>query len=314
VSSLTTTLAGKTVLVSGSAGFLGSRLCQRLLALGNDVVGIDNFSFSKARNGSLENGSNRITFRETDITRTEQVESVFKDFNFDYVFHLAAVADPRTCKANFDLAFNVNVVGTKNMLLSSKNCRSFIFMSSAAVYGEPLKLPMDECHPLNGSDPYAYTKKMGEILCLNFSQNYNRNVAIARNFNTFGIGQTGDYIIPTLIRQAITKKAIEIWNSSPIRDMTYVDDTIDAIIALASTGKSEIYNLGSGRGIQIGQLANTISHSIGEDIRVSDLQKPVLGSPMLVADNTKLRSLGWQESVGFEEGIRRTIEWFKTIL
>lgn len=312
---MTGTLAGKTVLVSGSAGFLGSRLCQRLVASGCNVVGIDNFSFSnKAKNNSFEEKSNSITFREIDITRADQVESIFKDYNFDSVFHLAAVANPRTCKENFDLAFNVNVVGTKNILLNSKNCDKVVFMSSAAVYGEPMRLPMDECHPLNGSDPYAYTKIMGENLCFNFVRNYGRKIVIARNFNTFGIGQTGDYIIPTLIRQAITNKAIEIWNSSPVRDMMYVDDTIDAILALEDNGKSEIYNIGTGKGVQIGQLADTIRHNTSDDIKVTDLQKSVLGSPKLVADNTRLKSLGWQESVGFEEGIRRTIEWFKTTL
>lgn len=315
---MVSSLNGKRVLVTGSAGFLGSRLCQNLLALDCDVVGVDNFSFSKKSSSSEnhEKENKSVVFRELDITKEDQVEVLFKDYSFDIVFHLAAVANPRTCKENFDLAFNVNVTGTKNILLHSKNCDKVAFMSSAAVYGEPIKVPIGEDHPLNGNDPYAITKIMGEKLCFNFTKNYGRKIAIARNFNTFGVGQTGDYIIPTLIRQAVVNKAIEIWNSAPIRDMMYVDDTIDALVTIASNSGagSETYNIGTGRGIQIGQLADVIRRNTEEGIKVTDLQKPVLGSPKLIADNSKLMGLGWKETVGFEEGIRRTIEWFKGTL
>lgn len=311
---LASNLAGKTVLVTGSAGFLGSRLCNRLLAQECNVVGIDNFSFSeKEKNDSSQENGNGTISREVDITRINQVEQIIQNYDFDIIFHLAAVANPRTCKSNFDLAFNVNVVGTKNLLLSAKNSKIF-FMSSGSVYGEPENIPIEESHPLNGSDPYAYTKIMGENLCFNFVKNYDKEIVIARNFNTFGEGQLGDYIIPTLIRQALKNKSIEIWNSSPVRDMMYVDDTINAILVLADKGRPEIYNIGTGKGTRIGQLADIIRENLGNDIKVQDLKKPVLGSPKLIASNRKLQQLGWQEDVGFEEGIRRTIEWFKTVL
>jgi nucleoside-diphosphate-sugar epimerase len=311
-------LNAKKVLVTGGAGFIGSHLCRKLLSLGCDVVVLDNFSFSKkpAFSRDEKESYKNITFIELDITKSDQVERVFKDYSFDIVFHLAAVANPRICKENFDLAFNVNVVGTKNILLHSYNCNKVVFMSSAAVYGEPIKIPISEDHPLNGNDPYAITKIIGEKLCYNFAKNYGYNIIIIRNFNTFGIGQTGDYIVPTLIRQALVNKTIEVWNSSIIRDMMYIDDTIDAIITITNKQNLglEIYNIGTGRGVQIGHLADVIRSYIGNKIKVIDLQKHVLGSPKLIADNSKLIGLGWKERVGFEEGIRRTIEWFKGIL
>ena len=305
-----TNINGKNVLVTGGAGFIGSHLCKRLLSLNCNIVVVDNFSSSQNHNELNKD----IILIELDITKSDHIEKLFKDYSFDIVFHLAAIANPRTCKENFGLAFNVNVIGTKNILLHSNNCDKVVFMSSAAVYGEPIKIPIGEDHPLNGNDPYAITKIIGEKLCVNFAKNYLYNIVIIRNFNTFGIGQTGDYIIPTLIYQALVNRTIEIWNSTPIRDMMYIDDTIDALITV--TNKSgpglEIYNIGSGRGIQIGQLADIIRHYIGEEIRVIDLQKPVVGSYKLIADSSKLIGLGWKETVGFEEGIRRTIQWFKT--
>ncbi|MCS6767908.1 MAG: SDR family NAD(P)-dependent oxidoreductase [Candidatus Nitrosocaldus sp.] len=309
-------ISNSLVLVTGAMGFLGSHLCKRLSAMNCDVVGVDNLSFSKLSVDKHNNVMNKILFKELDITRADHVETLFRDHKFDIVFHLAAVANPRICKENFDLAFNVNVMGTKNILSNSKNCDKIVFISSAAVYGEPLTIPIAEDHPLNGTDPYAITKIIGEKLCLNFVKNYGYRVVIVRNFNTFGIGQSGDYIIPTLIRQALVHKVIEIWNSKPIRDMMYVDDTIDALLTITSTNNTDfdVYNIGSGRGIQIGKLADIIKQNIGNGINVIDLQKPVLGSPKLIADNTKLKSLGWKESVGFEEGIRRTIEWFRTLI
>ncbi len=300
-------MKGKNILVTGSAGFLGSNLCKRLVSLGCNVIGVDNFAF--ANKWTHNNG---LIFKEIDITSAEQVHTLFKEYDFDVVFHLAAVANPRTCKENFDLAFNVNVTGTKNVLACSNKRGHVIFMSSAAVYGEPLRVPIDEKHPLRGNDPYAVTKIMGENLCFNFSKNYGLRVSIARNFNTFGVGQTGDYIIPTLIRQALKRGKIEIWNSNPVRDLTYVDNTVDALVAISEFGEPDIYNVGRGIGIKIGELANILKNSIDPSIEITDLQKPVSGSPVLVADNKKLKTLGWTERVGFEDGLSKTIEWYKS--
>lgn len=299
------------VLVTGSSGFLGSRLCQVLKEEGNNqVIGID--LIRPAYISNTEASKNSL-FRQVDITNFAKIEKLFSENAFDIVFHLAAVSNPRTCKENFDLAFNVNVIGTKNLLLSSEKCNNFIFMSSASVYGEPSWVPIDENHPKNGTDPYSITKKIGEDLCLNFVKNYARTVTIARIFNSFGIGQAQDYIVPTLITQALKNKKIEIWNSKLIRDMTYLDDTIDAlcIIGTQSNG-SDLFNIGSGKGIQIGELANTLRDIIDKDIEITDLHKHVLGSPTLIANNKKLIGLGWKEKIGLRNGLIKTTEWFKS--
>ena len=307
-----TSYDGKTVLVTGAAGFLGSHLSGRLLAEGARVVGVDNLTFARP-DWSAELGE-RFQAAPIDLRQGEQLKALFDATKPDTVFHLAAIANPRTCKSDFPLAFEVNVVGTQQMLRYSPPAARFVFMSSAAVYGAPEYLPIDERHPRKGSDPYSVTKIIGEDLVNSYALNQNRNVAVVRNFNSFGVGQTGDYIVPQLIRQALTEKKIELWDPSTVRDLMYVDDTVEALMVIAASTERGPINIGAGRGITVGDLAQKIASRLGGGIEVLDLKKKVVGSPALVSNNEKLIGLHWKERVGFEQGIDRTIEWTRARL
>lgn len=295
----------KKVLVTGSSGFLGQHLCKKLVQLDAVVTGIDSVATDSG------NQSMRESYSRCDIRDDDQVKKILEK-GFDLIFHLAAIASPRTCKINFDLAYDVNVLGTKNIVSNSKDAGRLVFMSSASVYGNPIELPIREDHPLNGSDPYSITKIMGEFICHNYVDNYDYNISIARNFNAFGIGQPAEYIVPTLITQALKGGKIEIWNSNPVRDLMYVDDTINGLLAIGLNDGNGIYNIGSGVGTKIGALAQCIRESIGSQIKIVDLRKEVIGSSNLISDNTKLKTLGWEQEVGFDSGLSRTIDWFKT--
>lgn len=300
----------KKVVVTGAGGFLGKSLCERLVSEGAKVYAIDDFSLGLGSHPSLSSIKGDIEIACHDIRDYDGLESKLKDS--DAVFHLAAIADPRACKENFDLAFSVNVVGTKNILQASKNCKRIICMSSASVYGAPEYVPINENHPRNGKDPYALTKIMGESLCRNYHENYKVPVTIARNFNSFGPGQSRAYLIPTLITQALEKGKIEIWSSKPSRDFTYVDNTIDALLKIAETDKliGDIVNIGSRYEVSSGELAEKISKMVG-DVSVIDLKKETVGSSRLVCDNAKLKSIGWEPKISFEEGLEKTIKWYK---
>ena len=293
---------GKKVVVTGAAGFLGSSLVPRLTAEGATVTAADNFSFARPDQAS------GVAPRDVDIRDGPAVERLMGEAQPDVVIHLAAVANPRTCKQDFPLAFDVNVGGTQHLLRYAPAPARFVFMSSAAVYGEPLYLPIDENHPRRGRDPYSITKIIGEDLCELYATNYQRSVVVARNFNAFGVGQTGDYIVPQLIRQALTEHKIEIWDARTVRDLTYVDNTVDALVRIAQSDHKGTVNIGSGRGVSVGELARRIGQKLG-GVPVVDLKKKVLGSPVLVASNARLESLGWSERVTFEDGLDRTIEW-----
>lgn len=299
---------GKRVVVTGAAGFLGIHLCRALTSRGAQVTALDNMHLRSSDNMDMHRDA--IAIINCDIVSDDL--RIYTNHS-DVVFHLAAIASPREAKRVFHQAFEVNVVGTNNVLRSCSDKQRIVYMSSASVYGDPIYVPMDENHPLNGEDPYAITKIMAEILCRNYNKNYGVNVVIVRNFNHFGPYQVSEYIIPTLIHQALNENRIEIWNAQPTRDFLYVDNTMDALLKIAATNElvGDVVNLGGGEEIQIGTLVQEISRLCGE-VPIVDLGKDVIGSSRLVCDNRKLKeTTGWDISVPFQEGLQRTVEWFK---
>jgi nucleoside-diphosphate-sugar epimerase len=296
--------AGKSVLVTGAAGFVGSHLCHRLAAEGARVTGADNLSFARP---DRPDGSPPLV--NADIRDAPGTKALMEAHAPDVVFHLAAIANPRTCKQDFGLAYDVNVTGTQNVFRFSPPKARIVFISSAAVYGNPEYLPIDEKHPRRGSDPYSVTKILGEDLATCYVRNYQRDIGIVRNFNTYGVGQTGDYIVPQLIRQALTERKMELWDPKTVRDLMYIDNTVEALLAVATSAEKDPVNVGSGRSVTVGDLAKTIAARFGGDLPILDLKKSAGGSSALVSNNDRLRSLGWTERVSFEEGIARTIEW-----
>ncbi|MGA8302773.1 MAG: SDR family NAD(P)-dependent oxidoreductase [Thermoplasmata archaeon] len=301
---------GKTILVTGAAGFLGSHLVERLCALGAHVVAIDATSapvFFRA----IPEQARRIRFEHLDITRATPLASVIREARPDVLFHLAAIASPRACARDFVTAYEVNVHGTFNVLRVSESVPHLVFLSSAAVYGPLGTERLDESHPRDGRDPYAMTKIMGETLCENYIANYGRKISIIRNFNAFGPRQPAEYVIPTIIQQALTTGRIELWNAAPVRDLMFVDNTEDAILTIGAQPNAGVFNVGSGRGVRIGELADLIAQKVGGQVPVEDRAEAVTGTPTLVADVSRLKALGWEERVPFDVGLSRTVDWYR---
>lgn len=299
---------GKTVLVAGASGFLGSHLVERLLEMHSRVVAVDT---EPSPTSWPHDAGTGLRFEALDITDAARFEALVREERPEVLFHLAAVASPRACAQDFPTAYRVNVTGTFNVLQASDAVPHVVYLSSAAVYGTPVSLPIDENHVLRGRDPYAITKILAETLCENYVTNYGRRCSIVRNFNAFGPRQRSEYVVPTIIQQALSKGKIEIWNASPVRDLMFVENTEQAILTIGSRSKGGVYNVGSGRGVRIGEVAKLIATSVGSTVSVEDLKKEVTGSPALVADVRRLRELGWTETVPFEEGLSRTVEWYR---
>jgi dTDP-glucose 4,6-dehydratase len=181
------------------------------------------------------------------------------------------------------------------------------------VYGDPEYLPIDEDHDLNGNDPYSRTKQMTESLAWTYNDNYDLNVTATRNFNTFGPRHSKDYLIPTLLYQAINENKIEIWSETTSRDFIFIDDMVEALLTVAASDAviGEPINIGTGNEWTSKELADLIAERFG-GIDVINLEKDTTGSDRLVCENTKLQTTtDWEPAVSFEDGLDRTVEWYR---
>lgn len=301
-------IEGKTICVTGAGGFLGRHLCPKLASQGAKVIALDNFTVGRKQN--LEGIKNQLEIVEADVRDVQSLKNVIE--KSQAIIHLAAIANPRTCQKDFGLAFDINIRGTANILSLCSNMERVVFLSSIMVYGEPKYLPIDDRHPLDGRDSYSISKIMPEYLFKAYHYVQGIPFTIIRNSNTFGPGQANDYLIPTLIIQALTQKRIEIWDPRIIRDFLYVDDTVEAIIKVleAESTANEIMNLGRGQGIATGELADIVCKLL--DSQWIDVKKPSPVSSKLISDISKIKALtGWEPKVSLEEGLRKSIEYYK---
>jgi nucleoside-diphosphate-sugar epimerase len=304
-------LEGKTICVTGATGFLGRHLCSGLVDRGAKVLALDNLSIGSQ--DAIEELPGRLSLIQADIRDPETIIEPLSEA--DIVYHLAAIANPRTCASDFGLAFDVNVRGTAHVLKASQHVERFICLSSIMVYGEPRYLPIDERHPLEGRDPYCASKIICEELVKISNFIHELPYTIVRNSNTYGPHQSNAYLAPTLIQQGLDAGVIEIWDPKVIRDFLYVDDTVEALIGMAETeaASGEIINLGGGLGVSAGELADVICNQLGTSW--VDVKKPAAVSSKLIADTSKLQALtGWQRQVSLEDGIARTVEHFKSLV
>ena len=292
----------KKILVTGSSGFIGTNLVNHLLTAGLEVTGIDIIKPQYV----IED--EHFQFYNYDLaSKFPTIEE-----NIDIVFHLAAYANPNLCKKNPDIAFRNNVQVTYNVLqlANKKNVENVIFTSSAQLYGNyPKYFPINESHPTYVTDNvYSITKKLCEDICNTFIQNEGLNVNIVRLFNIFGPFQSFDYLIPTIIKQAIEKNLIELWSKKPIKDFLYIDDLIEALICISGSKKSDLYNIGSGDEFKIKDIAEFIASKFNSDVKFLD--RDVSGPLHLQCDNSKLkREFNWVPNISVFEGIKNTIDW-----
>ncbi|MBI2084142.1 MAG: NAD-dependent epimerase/dehydratase family protein [Candidatus Aenigmarchaeota archaeon] len=301
---------GKKVLVTGGAGFIGSHIIQKLVALKADVTALD--VIRKTSTINLDEFKDNIGIVDIDISKKEDFDSLKTDY--EHIFHLGAIGQPRVCQDNPELAFRINVMGTLNVLnfaQKNSNLKKLVFSSSTLLYGNPKYLPIDENHPIDiSTNVYCLTKKIGEELCEQYSKIRNVPTVYLRLSNMFGPKQASDYIIPTIIIQAIKSKKIEVWNGEFIRDFTYIADTVFAFLKAA---ESEFIggpiNITSGSKIKVGDIGMQIAVHSGAEYTSLNKQ---LSSPMLIhCDNQKAKKfLEWSPETPFEEGLKLTYKWY----
>jgi UDP-glucose 4-epimerase len=292
-------------LVTGSAGFIGSHLCEALLQKGFLVTGVDDLSVGRLTNiDSIINNDN-FTFMKCDISNSKDLNSIGNDF--DYVFHLAALADIVPSIENPKRYFEVNVSGTVNLLEHCKNSniKKFIYAASSSCYGIPDKYPTSENSDIRTEYPYAMTKHLGELCVTHWCKVYNMPFLSLRLFNVYGprARTSGTYgaVFGVLLAQRANNKPLTIvGDGMQTRDFTFVTDVVSAFIAGAESQiKNVIFNVGSGGTYAINYLADLIGGP-----RIYIPKRP--GEPECTfADIRQIKKeLEWQPYISFEEGVK----------
>ncbi len=294
-------------LVTGGAGFIGSHLVDALLAMGHEVVVLDNFSTGRPEN--LEHVKNMVQLIECDISVPG--EWMRHLGNVDWVFHLAALADIVPSIQQPEPYFRANVVGTSNMLQASvtASIRRFVYAASSSCYGIPDHYPTPETAEIRPQYPYALTKRLGEEMVMHWAQVYKLPAISTRFFNVYGTRSrtSGTYgaVFGVFLAQKLAGKPFTVvGDGCQTRDFTYVTDVVRALIAAASSEHvGSIYNIGSGNSVSVNRLVELLG---GEKVNIP--KRP--GEPdCTFADIGKItRDLGWAPTVSIEEGVSEVLK------
>jgi UDP-glucose 4-epimerase len=305
------------VLVTGGAGFIGANLAMRLLKEGAVVTIFDDFSVGSERN--LKKIVNDVTIVKGDVRDFAVVKRV--TLGQDFVFHMAANASVPISSENPKYDFEVNVIGTLNILEALRNLGSFVplvFASSVAVYGDHKSaFPSEECPPKPLS-PYGASKLAAEVMCQAFYRTYGLPTMCLRFCNVYGPLQRKYVMFDIMEKLRKCEDELEILGTgAQVRDFLYISDAIDACLMLVETSAAfgEVYNVGTGSGTTIQELVGVILNLLGLQNRTKVLytNESWKGDIVrLLADVTRIRGLGFQSKVDLRTGLTRFIEWYKS--
>ncbi|MDT4969351.1 MAG: hypothetical protein QOJ64_4088 [Acidobacteriota bacterium] len=311
--------AGKRVLVTGAGGFIGSHLAEGLVQAGATTRALVHYNALGAA-GWLDRSAVRrdIEVLAGDIVDRDSVRRAMKEV--EIVFHLAAlIAIPYSYDAPLSYV-RTNVEGTLNVLQVARDVEveRVVHTSTSEVYGTARVVPINESHPLQGQSPYSASKIGADKVAEAFHLSFGVPVVTVRPFNTYGPRQSARAVVPTIITQCLTGKRVRLGSLHPTRDLNYVTDTVQGFLRAASVPEAigRTINLGSGREISIGDLAETIARLVNQDVKVERDEQRIRpdGSEVerLLADNTLAQTvLGWKPVVNLEEGLAQTIDWMR---
>jgi dTDP-glucose 4,6-dehydratase len=312
-------LRGKSILVTGAGGFIGSHLVERLVKIGGAVRCFVRYN-SRSEWGFIDilptQIRERIEVIPGDLKDADSARHAVEDV--DVIFHLGALVSIPYSYIHPRETIETNMIGTLNILTAAKdaNVEKIVHASTSEVYGTARYVPMDENHPLQAQSPYAASKIGADKVAESFYLSYGLPITIFRPFNTYGPRQSARAVIPTIITQALTKQKVFLGNLYPTRDFTYVDDTVNGFVLAAKSPQSvgETINIGSGVEISILELSEKIISLIEKDVKIiSDKSRgrpPKSEIERLCADTKKAKKiLGWRPKISFEEGMKMTIDW-----
>ncbi len=309
----------KQVLITGAGGFIGSHLTEALVKAGAKVRVFIRYNSRDGRGNleDLEPGMlDEIEIIAGDLRDADVMEQSVK--GCDAVFHLGALVGIPYSYKNPREVVETNIMGTFNVLTAARDhgVERIVHTSTSEVYGSALYVPIDESHPLQGQSPYSASKIGADKLAESFYASFDLPVVTVRPFNCYGPRQSARAVIPTLITQALACQEIRLGNTDTLRDFTFVTDTAEGFIKAAQSqeGFGKVINIGSGREISIGQLAQIIITTLQSTAEIVVDKARIRPSRSevnrLLADNRLAKdTIGWEPRVSLEEGIRRTVSW-----
>jgi NAD dependent epimerase/dehydratase len=314
------TWMGKKVLVTGAGGFIGSHLCEALVAAGAEVTAMIHYS-SRSDWGNLEllpaESRKSLKVVAGDIQDSDFVLRQVK--GQAVVFHLAALIGIPYSYVAPRSYLRTNIEGTLNVVEAARHFDSIeriVHTSTSETYGTAIYTPIDESHPLQGQSPYSASKIAADKMAESYYLAFGTPVSTIRPFNTYGPRQSDRAVIPTIISQALTQPEIRLGSLDPVRDLNFVKDTVAAFLKIAESEKTigQVTNAGYGKGITIGELAQTI-------LKIMQIDKPIVADESrvrpiasevftLICDNRKAAELAdWQPQYSLEAGLKATIEF-----
>jgi dTDP-glucose 4,6-dehydratase len=311
----------KKVLVTGAGGFVGSHLTEHLAGLGADVRAFVHYN-SRNDPGLLrllpKESLERVRIVMGDLKDAGAVGDAVRDV--DVVFHLGSLIAIPYSYVHPRETVETNVLGALNVFEAARDAGvgKVVHTSTSEVYGTARYVPIDESHPLQGQSPYSASKIGADKVAESFYRSFDVPIATIRPFNTYGPRQSARAVIPTIIVQALTQEKVVLGATHTTRDYTFVDDLVRAFVLVAGSPRTvgETVNVGSNYEISIGAVAETVASLIGREIEVvtdSGRLRPEKSEvERLWCDNTRARDLlGWSPAVPLEEGLSRTIAWFR---
>lgn len=309
------TLNDRKVLVTGGSGFIASRLVHRLLEAGADVAVLTKYD-SIVDNVRLADVWSDIRHVEADLRNIDSLERQLRPLRPEVVYHFAAYNHVGDSFAHVNEAMDVNARGTSALMESYEDYQRFVYISTSEVYGLQLEVPFQEDMKPFPISPYAVGKFAGEAYARMKWHVFGRPVVVLRPFNAFGPYQSPRAVIAELIMKCLSGEDVITTAGAQTRDFNFVENLVDGFMlaATADGAVGAVINVGSGEEITIESLVRTIHRLTGSTSRlgIGELEYRPTEIWRMFADNSKARAiLGWEPAVGFEDGLARTIDWYR---